>query len=670
MAFVPAHGAHYYLVAVHSGKVLEVKDAAKNNGAVIQQGDPLDYEKSFHQQFAFLLNGERVYVLQARNSGLVIDVEAASKDDAAKVHQWGWHGVDHERFRVVDAGDGTFFLEAQHSGKVIEIYGEEKKAGAPAKQYHNHANGRNTHQRFRPVLADEGFKPDLLPTFTNPSQIMRDAALGIAGLIPEVGGAVKGLVAFLWPDGGPAMIWNQVLRYIEAYVESKLVEARINSLRETITGAQTNLREFNKLKPGQEKANKLNTTIAILNQVDQPFFNPSSAERTLSYLVTIGTIKLTLLQEQARNYAPIAGAAVDENREVHFESLRAGIAQYTKAAQLFRERALQARVDRIGGEFQVLTVSNRHGEWIFDIILHDAFDGSDMNIRIGPKEQAHLVSSREAAKARLHKIRSDLVRAQFGAQLDAILAPSRLWRSFDPDQARPKKKTVRASVGPYGNAHDPVDLAGGRGIGKIEIWADDSVRGIRVTNRSGVAKLAGAMKGTLQEITLAADEYVSGIYGSAFYYLRSLFLETTYGRRLGAGKLGFGYRFQADLPPEIRARLADIGASGGPDFVDSVQFHWDYEMEGDYPPPSGTALEASLWAPEPSTDDADSKSALPRVVRPAPTVAPATSKRGAAPKISKRKPAKATKKAPAPRKTKGNRKPARPATAKRTARRG
>jgi hypothetical protein len=444
MAFVPAHDAHYYLVAVHSGKVLEVKDAAKNNGAIIQQGDAKPYLESEHQQFAFLLNGERVYVLRARHSGLVVDIAGASKDDAATVHQWGWHGVDHERFRVIDAGDGTFYLEAQHSGKLIEIYGEDKNPDAAAKQYHNHANGTNLHQRFRPVLADAGFKPDLLPTFTNPSQIMRDATLGIAGLIPEVGGAVKGLVSFLWPDGGPAMIWNQVLRYIEAYVESKLVEARINSLKETVDGANTNLKEFNKLKTGQEKANKLNSTISILNQVDRPFFNPSSAERTLSYLVTIGTIKLTLLQEQARHYAAIAGIAVDENKEVHFESLRAGIAEYTKAAQLFRQRALQARVDRIGSNIEVRDATTKRREWTYDIVLRDAFDGSEMNIRIGPREEAQKVSSREAAKVRLHKIRSDLVRAQFGAQLDAILAPALLWRSFDPDQPRPGKKTVRA----------------------------------------------------------------------------------------------------------------------------------------------------------------------------------------------------------------------------------
>jgi len=647
MAFVPAHGARYYLVAVHSGKVLEVKDAAKNNGAIIQQGDAKPFLESEHQQFGFLLNGERVYVLQARHSGLVIDIAAASKDDAATVHQWGWHGVDHERFRIVDAGDGTFYLEAQHSGKVIEIYGEDKNAGAPAKQYHNHANGKNMHQRFRPVLADAGFKPDQLPTFTNPSQMMRDAALGIAGLVPEVGGAVKGLVSFLWPDAAPTMIWNQVMRYIEAYVESKLQEARVNSLRETVEGARNNLLEFNEYSPGLEKATKLTSTITTLNQVDQPFFNPSSAERTLSYLVTIGTIKLTLLQEQARNYAQIAGIATDQNKAAHLRALRTGIADYTRAARVFRERALQARVDQIGYDIRVVDATTKRGEWTYDIIVRDAFDGSEMNIRIGPKEQAHLVASRDAAKVRVHKIRSDVVRAQFGAQLDAILAPALLWRSFDPDQPRPKPKTIRASLGPYGNAHDPVDLAGGRGIAKIELWADDSVRGIRVTNRAGVAKMAGAAKGTRQEITLANDEYVAGIYGSAYYYLRSLFLETTYGRRLGAGKLSVGYRFQTDLPTELRARLADIGASGGADFVDSINFHWEYDLEGEYPPAIAPALESSLWTPEPSPHET-SKSALPHLVRPTPTQAPPAAKSKAASKASKRKPAKTVKKAARP----------------------
>lgn len=62
MPFKPAHGAHYYLVAAHSGKVLEVKDASNGNGAIIQTADPKPFKSSDHQQWAFNRNADRIWV--------------------------------------------------------------------------------------------------------------------------------------------------------------------------------------------------------------------------------------------------------------------------------------------------------------------------------------------------------------------------------------------------------------------------------------------------------------------------------------------------------------------------------------------------------------------------------------------------------------------------------
>jgi hypothetical protein len=141
------------------------------------------------------------------------------------------------------------------------------------------------------------------------------------------------------------------------------------------------------------------------------------------------------------------------------------------------------------------------------------------------------------------------------------------------------------------------------------VWADDIVHGLRLTNRQGAARMAGTEVGKRQEIALAAGEFVAGIYGSASHHLISLFVETTFGKRIAAGKLSVGPRFQADLPPELKAKLADITASTEGNTVSSIQFHWDYELEGDYPPPSlqATPPMPPLWAP-PAAKDFDSDS--------------------------------------------------------------
>jgi hypothetical protein len=582
MAFAPISGAWYYLVAAHSDKVLEVKDAAHGNGAVLQQGDPKKFTDSDHQQFTFVRIAERAYLLRARHSQKVLDVKDASTDDGATVQQWDWHDAGQELFHVIDAGDATFYLEALHSGKVLDVAGEGKTAGTPVVQHRNHYNGKNLHQRFRPVLAEAAFAPAQLPGFTNPSQIMRDVTMGIAGLIPQAGGAVRAVVGLLWPDQNPSMIFGQVMKYIEAYVESRLQEERHRNLRAAIDGAKTNLTQFAGLEPGKEKGDKLTQTNSVLNAVDRNFFFTDAPEQTMSYLVTMGTIKLTVLQELARNLEALT-TVPDTNQQQHLGWLRAGIAEYTTAAQRFRELALERRQDRIGHDFRILPTAD--GDYVRDFILRDAADGSETVIRVDARNE----SQENAARTRLFDQRAATLRAQYGAQIDAILAPALLWRSFDPEQPRPARKAIETKTGAWGNVATEVNLSGGKEISKIEVWADSMVHGLRVTNRANESQMVGAATGTLHEMQLAPEESVSGAYGSAYHYLHSLFLETSFGRRLSAGQLQTGYRFQADLPLELKAWLGNITASGGSNSVSSIQFHWKYVLEGEYPPKPATS---------------------------------------------------------------------------------
>ncbi|MEO8673239.1 MAG: RICIN domain-containing protein [Tahibacter sp.] len=592
MAFVPSPGSYYYLVAEHSNKVLEVAGASGEQGALIQQNTPKPFLDSYHQQFIFNENGsERIYVLRVRHSQQVIDVEAGSKNDGAKVQQYSWHAVDFQRFRVIDAGDGSFFLEAVHSGKVLDVAQADTGDAKVVVQHANHYNGTNKHQRFRAVLAEAGFDPMQLPTFTNPSQVVRDVTLGIAGLIPEAGGAVKGLVGFLWKDQSSTMIWNQVLRYIESYVESRLEQVRITALSNTVEGARTNLSEFVTLANGAERATKLVATITALNQVDRPFFNRDSAERTLSYFVAIGTIKLTLLQEQARFYAENAGIPNDDNKAAHMVALRRGITEYTVAARHLRDDILKSRVDRIGRTFTVIPVGRSYHDFTSEVTLTDNVDNRQMMLR------SNRDGNSDATKDLVFAQRKKVVEAQFGAKLDAILAPSMTWESFDPDKKRPVKQTVSRHVGPWGTLHTDTALAGGHGIAKIELWSDNQLRGIRITNRQGQQQMCGAQKGNSVSIALKAGEVITGVYGSAYYYVHSLFLETSFGQRIGAGEFHRAYRFQADLPPELRAGVVDIHAAGSTVAVDGLRFDFAYELEATPASSLLLALDAPLWAP-------------------------------------------------------------------------
>ena len=62
----------------------------------------------------------------------------------------------------------------------------------------------------------------------------------------------------------------------------------------------------------------------------------------------------------------------------------------------------------------------------FDITQRDGGDGNGNVVRYGPNGGAETVQGRAAMKEKMRKEREATVRAQFGAQLDAILALSPL----------------------------------------------------------------------------------------------------------------------------------------------------------------------------------------------------------------------------------------------------
>src|SRR5256885_151494 len=65
--------------------------------------------------------GEAVYAITSRLSGLALDVTAVSTASGAPIQQWGYGGGNNQKFRVIDAGGGNFQLQAVHSGMCMSV---------------------------------------------------------------------------------------------------------------------------------------------------------------------------------------------------------------------------------------------------------------------------------------------------------------------------------------------------------------------------------------------------------------------------------------------------------------------------------------------------------------------------------------------------------------------
>jgi hypothetical protein len=100
------------------------------------------------------LDLKKWYVLVNRNSGKVLDNRGSAKNDGAAVVQWARKGGADQQWRFIDAGDGYYRLKNRTSGKVLDDLGWSKAAGSAIVQWKD-LNGTN--QQFKLAKSPDGY---------------------------------------------------------------------------------------------------------------------------------------------------------------------------------------------------------------------------------------------------------------------------------------------------------------------------------------------------------------------------------------------------------------------------------------------------------------------------------------------------------------------------------
>jgi hypothetical protein len=121
------------LFSVNSGRVIDVDAWSQNNGAKIQQWDS---HGGNNQRWRLEDVSGGFARIRNQHSGKVLDVFQASTANGAALVQWDWWGGDNQRFRPeVVNGAGELKLTAKHSGKVLDVEGISFNNGAKIIQW-------------------------------------------------------------------------------------------------------------------------------------------------------------------------------------------------------------------------------------------------------------------------------------------------------------------------------------------------------------------------------------------------------------------------------------------------------------------------------------------------------------------------------------------------------
>ncbi|MFF4800317.1 RICIN domain-containing protein [Streptomyces sp. NPDC001351] len=127
------------------------------------------------------LDLKKWYVLVNRNSGKVLDDRASAKNDGAAVVQWSRHGGPNQQWRFIDAGDGYYRLQNRNSGKVLDDLGWSKTAGSAVVQWKD-LNGAN--QQFKLAKSPDGYMR-LVNRFSGMAVDVRNAAKADGGAVVQ-----------------------------------------------------------------------------------------------------------------------------------------------------------------------------------------------------------------------------------------------------------------------------------------------------------------------------------------------------------------------------------------------------------------------------------------------------------------------------------------------------
>ncbi len=610
MAFRPAPGRHYFLLAKHSDMPMGVHGNSGTSGTDIEQ-QALDPQHAQQQHFWFdAAPGQHVYIKPGHRDLYLEPVgshEGHGREDGTHIVQATWNAnAENQRFLLMEAGNGYYRIQCRHTGNFMDVYGATAAVGALLTQ-HRYMPGDNQLFRLEQVVDNKLVSPI---SFKKHSDLLREATLGVIGLIPKAGGGIKAVLGVLWPDQHDQDFWNQMVAYVDERIRTAIEKVLLNDMKLTLEGARTNLVYYGRLNDAGERAMKLTAVITDLIGKQGKYLRERDEHQTwisikvLPYLVAYGTLLLCAQAERVHKHSQLFPQQTEADRQVQIGILQEEMALFNDAIAAARTQALQDRLNLITKRHFGQTVKYNTNTFYRVEDKFDGWYGERVHSQNGagsfhdPRAEAHVHTMYLARRAQ--------VTEQYNAELDALLASARVWRFLDPTvTARPTSEKVTRALGPYGGASGlgGTTFAAHAGeLRKLTLYRAPNnqphIVGLTLTYDDGTVVSSGVITDRKDELQLAEGEYITSVYGHEGDYIHGLTFDTNKGHRLQclADHSGwYSYDFVSGVDNGLpNVRLSGIAGTLN-DYYVSMTFHWTYEWKYDW---AAAALLAAD-APEP-----------------------------------------------------------------------
>ncbi|XZF13397.1 RICIN domain-containing protein [Chitinophagaceae bacterium MMS25-I14] len=564
MAFKPIAGQEYYLISKYSGKALGFDNDAK--AAQLKQ---FDFDAANrHQKFRFDAGKDFHWILSPPFKSYYMAVHDNWQADNAPVIQWLWApDQTNNRFRFEPAGDGYYRIRIMHSNKFLHAASKDNKAAVV--QY-GLADG--DHQLFKPVPVIDQPVEKSPKTFAEMNNMGREVALGLMGLIPEVGGGLKAMVGFFWAgDNKMADLWEQMKSYVDDRIRTYMDAAQLKNLREMLAGELKVLEQIS-----QRKEKQGDDIFSMVDRIvtKEPHFLGQRKE-VLPYLVGLGTLMIALRHK-------LHTMDKDQFTKTHDwdaikTNLENSIREYSEAVEKNRKDIMDDRMKLIPDR-QDGRDDSPYGSTLWSVIK-DNYDGWTMKFTWGTRSKMGSEDYKELAEHALQQRRNQ-VRLQYESELDEFLRLAKFWKYFKPGEPPYKDTLKERKIGAFGGYYSNTLFTpeSKKKITKIitHVHGRDILCGIEIFYDGTSAGLKGKTGTRSETLELKDGEYIANVFG---YYDRSVYgvwFTTQKGKISGGGSPAGGTYFQASLADSFNARLTGISGSYKDATMDNLSFHWEY----------------------------------------------------------------------------------------------
>ncbi|MGV3603039.1 MAG: RICIN domain-containing protein [Dyadobacter fermentans] len=516
--------------------------------------------------------GNNFHWLVMPHYGRYVAVHDSSQADGVPVILWQWAPTQENiRFRLEPAGGGYYRIKAVHSEKFFDVYLAKTTDDAGVVQ---HSLMTSENQLFKPVPVIDQAVGANATSYAEVNELIRTGALGLIGLIPDGGGALKFLVGLFWTEHNKlADLWDQMKSYVDVRVRELLKEAQLKQLREMLAGQLKVLNEI-KNSPGL-KGTKLEDVILKIVEKEPHFLEQS--KEVLPYMVGLGTIMITLRHMMVANYRDLFGKDPDqETLDSNKAKLRSSIKEYSDAVNKSKVELLEWRMSHIKerNDDQQAGVG-----WTSTV--RDTYDGWSMEWHIyenGNGDEDYKVRAQNAVQQRRNQIRT-----QYECELNEFLRAAKFWPYFDPGSATYRETVIKKEVGSFGGpySHNPFTGVDGQPITKIIAHSNNAstLCGLEVFYDGRSSGLKGARGTNSSSIVLEEGEYITSVYGYLRNIIEGVWFITQKGNTVGAGNRAPHYArhlFCADIADSFNPKLAKISGSYNGDTIEHLTFHWEY----------------------------------------------------------------------------------------------